>query len=55
MSEVATVRPIPSDEDLTARTPRPRDVQFARAMWRLKVVSYKLDLATTHWKVPAEG
>ena len=54
MSEVATIRPIQSDEDVSSPTPRPRDVEFARVMWRLKMVSCKLDLAATHWKVPDE-
>ena len=54
MSEVTTIRTIPSDDGISSPTPRPGDVAFARLMWRLQMASCKLDLAATHWKVPAE-
>jgi hypothetical protein len=63
MSEVTTIRTIPSDDSVSSPTPRLGDaaaqaVEFdlalSRAMWRLKMVSCKLDLATTHWEVPSE-
>jgi hypothetical protein len=54
MSDVTTTLPTRSNEDVNTRSRRPGDVAFMRLMWRLQMVSHKLDLAATHWKVPAE-
>ena len=51
-SETAQGTPRPGD---AAAQPVKFDLALARAMSRLKMMSCKLDLATTHWKSACRG